>query len=151
MSNTETHTTESPRLEAKTLKLLAAGQRGVLGGLLSSIFLVVGSFVMPVEDTSGPAQLFHRFVPYMRLALAVIIPVGAYLMLGALGRRRWQIVILLLPLAVSFAPASLQRFIGPASLVYLVALLVINREATRVLRAHGIKVGLLGADRSATS
>lgn len=145
-----TDTTDTTKLEAKTLKLLAAGQRGVLGGLLSSILLVAGAFLLPAEDTSRPAQLFHQFVPYMRLALAVIIPVGAYLMLGALGRRRWQIVFLLLPLAAALAPASLQRFVGPASLVYLAALFVINRDATRVLRAHGIKVGLLGADRSET-
>lgn len=146
----DTNTTETPRLEAKRLKVLAAAQRGVLGGLLSSIFLVVGTLLIPAEDTSRPAQFFHSFVPYMRLALAVIIPVGAYLMLGALGRRRWQVVFLLLPLAAALAPASLQPFVGPASLVYLVALLVINRDATRVLRAHGIKVGFLGADRSAT-
>lgn len=146
----DTDTTDTPRLEPKRLKVLAAAQRGVLGGLLSSIFLVVGTFLIPAEDTSRPAQFFHLVVPYMRLALAIVIPVGAYLMLGALGRRRWQVVFLLLPLAAALAPASLQRFVGPASLVYLVALLVINRDATRVLRAHGIKVGFLGADRSAT-
>lgn len=86
----------------------------------------------------------------MRLMLAIMMPVCAYLMLGFLRKGRLQQLVFLIPAVVPFLPARFSAVTLVVTLGYFVALVLLNRSATRVLEAHGIKVGFLGADKSAT-
>ena len=81
------------------------------------------------------ASIVLSFVPYGPIAASIISVIFIYQLAAALKSRvAWLYVIL------AFFP-----------LVSLIALLVINSQATKALKARGLKVGLMGASSSALS
>ena len=81
------------------------------------------------------ASIALSYVSYGQIAAAIISVIFIYQLAAALKSRvAWLYVIL------AFVP-----------LVSLIALLVINSQATKVLKARGLKVGLMGASSSALS
>lgn len=143
--------TPGPRLTAEELKGLARSQRALLQGLLASVCLYfLGAAGFPGPNAEGVDKLLATGIGVMRLMLAIVMPLCAYLMLGFLRKGRLQQLVFLVPAVVPFLPARFSAVILVATLGYFVALVLLNRSATRVLEAHGIKVGFLGADKSAT-
>lgn len=111
---------ETPAPEAMDLHAVAVAQRRVLQGLLANLVVNIAA-----RTTTGALLL---------VALAATLAVVAYNVVWVirlcreLGRKPWLYVV------ASFIP-----------LVSLLAIAGLNSSATKFLKAHGVKVGLLGA------
>ncbi len=105
------------------LREVAKYQRGIIFCILFYLFAVVAQFLLP---------------PELRLFLAI----------GALGLGIVSTVFVFL-LAIKVYNVGLGVFLGILTLVPcigLIVLLTVNGKATAILKANGIRVGLLGAN-----
>ena len=105
------------------LSAVATRQRGVIICLL--LYIAVGIALLAVPKETRPV--------FAAAALGVLILAAVFVFM----------------LAGSVYGTGTGMALGAAALipwVGLVILLVINAKATKILRAHGVKVGLLGAD-----
>ena len=105
------------------LRTIAVRQRVIMYCILAYLVLIVGQFALPPE---------LRLIPAL-LALAVSITAAVFVFMLALALYNTGTGILLGILTL-------------IPLVGLIVLLTINGKATNVLRQHGIRVGLMGAD-----
>ena len=107
------------------LRLIAVRQKVIMYCLLAYIALIIGQFALPVEV---------RIMAGL-LGLCVMITAAVFVFMLSLAVYSTGIGIVL-------GILTLIPFIG------LIPLLVVNGKATNILRAHGIHVGLMGADSS---
>lgn len=104
---------------------IARSQRRILWLLLVSIGVVLGGFVLP--HTGGVSALLYTTFIVIGIVGAVLI----YRLATAMEEPwRWIYVV------CAFIPY-----------VSTVTLLILNVRATSALRARGIRVGLMGADK----
>lgn len=113
------------RIDRPTLRAIAIYQKVILLCILAYVTLFVGQFFVPAE-TKWVLGIF---------GLAVILTATVFVFL--LSTKVYSVVAGVLLGLVTLVPC-----------VGLIALLVINGKATSTLRAHGINVGLIGADLS---
>jgi len=109
--------------EGVDLRAIAVRQRAIMYCILGYIVMILGQFLIP------PGL---RFVPAI-IAMAVSIVAAVFVFMLALSLYGTGIGLLLGVLTL-------------VPLVGLIVLLIINNKATLILRHHGIKVGLMGAD-----
>ena len=114
------YATPAPRND---LRVIANRQRSIMLCILAYIILIVLQFALP------PA--LRLFLGIAVLAVAITAAVYVFMLAMALYNTAAGIVLGILTLV---------------PLVGLIVLLVINGKATTILRSHGIKVGLMGAD-----
>ena len=114
------------RLTRQGLLRVAKDQKGILLCILVYLCMVIGQFAVSPEVRVFPAAI-----------------AGVAAITGAVFVFRLAIRIYSTALGVVLGILTLIPFLG------LFVLLVVNGKATRILRDHGIKVGLLGADTSA--
>ena len=107
------------------IREIAVRQRVVMLCILGYIACVILQFVVP-----GP------------LKLVVALAGAAFSITGAVFVFMLAVAIYSTGLGVVLGILTLIPIIG------LIVLLIVNAKATTILRAHGIKVGLLGADKS---
>lgn len=108
------------------LRNVATYQKGILVCILINLLALLSQFAIPVE-----------YLPMVSVGILLVGLVGA---------------VFVFLLAVKVYGVLLGIVLGLLSLIPLLGLLVlliINGKATKVLKQNGIKVGLLGADRSA--
>jgi len=113
------------RPQRNDLKEIAKRQRAIQICILFYILAIFGQFLLPQE---------LRWIVGL-VALVVIITATVFVFMLALALYSTGVGVLL-------GILTLVPCIG------LIALLIVNGKATNVLRDHGIKVGLLGADPS---
>jgi hypothetical protein len=119
----------TPMPPGPNLKKIAANQRAINLCILAEIFIVI-------------AQISFRTNGMLALALVFSF---AYLAIALTG------AVFLFMLSLSLYNTAAGIALGIFSLVPLlglIILLVLNGKATNILRLHGIRVGLLGADPS---
>lgn len=107
------------------LRNVARYQKGVLVCILVYILLIVSQFFVP--ESLRPLLAF--------VALGVVVAGTVFVFMLAIAMHSVGVGILL-------GLLTLLPCIG------LITLLVVNGQATNVLRQNGIRVGLLGADMS---
>ena len=118
----------TPRPEGisrEDLRQIAGLQRGIMICILVYLIAVVGQFALP-----APMRLL---VGLAMLAVGVVAAVFIFM------------------LAIKLYSTGLGVLLGILTLVPIVALivlLIVNGKATSLLRSHGIRVGLLGANPS---
>jgi len=123
MSNPHLQYATPSNLGRATLRTIATHQRAINLCLLAYIALYVAVFVVP---------------PPLKI-LVVLLLLGV-MITGA-------VFVFLLSLSVySQALGIILGFLALIPLIGLISLRVVNGKATRILRANGIKVGLLGAN-----
>ena len=116
---------EKPMLSRADLRSVATYQKGILVCILAYLLLVALQFALPTE-----VRLF--------LALAAV----------AVSITATVFVFLLATKVYSTGLGVLLGILTLIPCVGLIVLLIINGKATAVLKAHGIRVGLLGASMS---
>lgn len=115
--------TPGPTLD---LRKVAMQQRSIMYCILTEIAVLVAQFAV------------HSSMPVLGLLLSFI-----YLGIAVTG------AVFLFMLAISIYNVALGVVLGILSLVPLLGLLIllmVNGKATKLLRSHGTRVGLLGAD-----
>jgi hypothetical protein len=115
----------APRLSKEDLRSVATYQKVILICILAYLAAAVGRLALP------PALQLLTLLGLM----AVVIVATVFVFMLA-------IKIYNVGLGIAFGILTVIPCIG------LIVLLVINQKATSVLKAHGYKVGLLGADLS---
>jgi hypothetical protein len=105
------------------LRVVATRQKGLIFCILAYLLAVAAQFALP-EELRLLAALF---------ALAVVVAAVVFVFMMALELYGVGIGIVMGVLTL-------------IPLVGLIVLLIINGKATKLLRRHGIKVGLFGAD-----
>lgn len=117
------------QLDKETLRSVAGFQKGVLFSILGQIVAVI---ILMAGGQSLPPMV-------------TILVQG----LAALSAIAGMVFVLLLALKI-YSPvvAVLLAILALAPCIGLICLLVINGKATGILKSHGIKVGLLGANIS---
>ncbi len=111
------------------LRKIAKQQRTLMYCILSEIFILLASMVL--RGSLPPILAILLYLAYVGIAVTATVYVFM--------------------LAISLYNVALGVVLGILTLVPLVGLLIlltVNGKATRVLRAHGVRVGLLGADPS---
>lgn len=126
LNSTQSHlasvTSAMPQLDRSALSSIALYQRGIILGIIVYLLAVVGQFAIP--EAARPL-LGIAIIPFL-LATLVFLFLLACKLYGV-------------------AKGVLLGILGLIPLVGLVVLLIVNGKATQVLRAHGLKVGFLGA------
>jgi hypothetical protein len=115
----------SGRLGREELYRIASYQKAVLLCVLVSLGVVAGQFALPEGST--------------------LLVIAGLAVVGVIS------AVFVFLLATSLFGNGLGAFLGVLTLVPylgLVVLLFVNGKATAVLKEHGIRVGLLGADLS---
>ena len=112
----------------ETLRKVATYQRGVLLCILIQLLTIPVNLVM------------QRSVPELAGLVALVAVLA-----GLVGT---VFVFLLAKNVYSTAVAVLLTILALIPCVGLIILLIVNGKATAIMRKNGIKVGLLGADRS---
>ena len=111
-------------LPARTdLRAIAVRQRAIMFCILAYLILVAAQFAMPQE---------LRIIPSL-LAICVSIAAAVFVFMLALSVYNTAVGIVLGILTL-------------VPLIGLIVLLIINAKATKILRQHGIRVGLMGAN-----
>jgi hypothetical protein len=105
------------------LRAIAVRQRGIMYCILGYLVLVAAQFAVPEE---------LRIIPGL-LALAVSVAAAVFVFMLALS-------------VYNTAAGVILGILTLVPLVGLFILLIINARATKILRQHGIRVGLMGAD-----
>ena len=105
------------------LRTIAVRQKGIMFCILAYITLLIGQFLFPPE----------------------LRPIVGLLALGATLTASVFVFMLALTL-YNTGVGILLGILTLIPIVGLIVLLVINGKATNILRHHGIKVGLMGAD-----
>jgi hypothetical protein len=116
---------DSPRLSRADVRSVAVYQKVILFCILAYIAALVASFAMP------PA--LRLFMGLGMMGVGLVSAVFVFL----LAIKVYNVALGILFGVMTFIPC-----------IGLVTLLVINSKATNVLKAHGYRVGLLGADLS---
>lgn len=116
----------TPELRRVDLRAIAVRQRAVIGCILLYIILAVSGLVIPSSN---------EFLWMAEAVLAFAIVIAA------------SVLAFILALSVYSDPATgvLGGMLIFIPLIGLLILLVINHDATKVLRRHGVRVGMLGA------
>ncbi|MDB5357434.1 MAG: hypothetical protein JWN24_3887 [Phycisphaerales bacterium] len=107
------------------LRVIAVRQKAIMYCILGYVVLIIGQFALPAE------------VRIIATLLAACVSITA------------AVFVFMLALAVYNTATGIA--LGILTLIPLVGLLVlriINSKATNILREHGIRVGLMGADSS---
>jgi hypothetical protein len=112
-------------LDSGTLRSVATYQKGILVCILIYLLLVVGGFFVPNE------------LKWIVGLVALPVLIGATVFVFLLSMKIYSPVVGVLLALLTFIPC-----------VGLIVLLIINSQATSILRRHGISVGLLGANMS---
>lgn len=107
------------------LREVAVRQRAIMLCILGYIVLLVLRFVVPPP--------FNLFALLAAFAVSITAMVFVFMLSVAIYNTGMGIFLGILTLV---------------PLVNLIVLLIINGKATKILREHGIKVGLMGADTS---
>ena len=113
------------RESREDLKSIATFQKGILVCILLYLMAVIGQFALPVE-----ARLFLGLGV---LAVGVVATVFVFLL---------ALKIYSTAVGVTLGILTLIPCVG------LIVLLIVNGKATGILKANGIKVGLIGAKLS---
>jgi hypothetical protein len=105
------------------LRAIAMRQRGIMYCILGYLVLVAAQFAVPEQ---------LRIIPGL---LALVVSVAA------------AVFVFMLALSVyNTAAGVVLGILTLVPLIGLIILLIINARATKILRQHGIRVGLMGAD-----
>jgi hypothetical protein len=107
------------------LRVIAVRQKAIMYCILGYIVLIIGQFALPAE--------VRIFATLLAGCVSITAAVFVFMLALAVYNTGTGIVLGILTLI---------------PLVGLIVLLVINSKATNILRAHGIRVGLMGADSS---
>jgi len=113
---------------ARDIRAIARGQRGVIACILANI---VGMIVL-----MATRQYTEPFAGFVGLAILAFAAVNLYFA-APLGYRVGSVI-----LGVGAGLASLIPCVG------LLALVLINQRATKILRAAGLRVGFFGVSSS---
>jgi hypothetical protein len=105
------------------LRTIAVRQRGIMFCILGYLVLVAAQFAVPEE---------LRIIPAL-LAVAVSVAAAVFVFMLALS-------------VYNTAAGIVLGILTLVPLIGLIILLIINARATRILRQHGIRVGLMGAN-----
>ena len=116
---------EKPMLSRDDLRSVATYQKGILLCILAYLLLVVLQFALPPD------------VRFFLLLAAAALTITATVFVFLLATKVYST-----GLGILLAILTLIPCIG------LIVLLIINGKATAVLKAQGIRVGLLGANMS---
>ena len=118
-----------PTLAPEQVRTIAARQKRIMVCIL--VYLVVTSLAMAARSSLPPE--LHPIVMVGLMVLGVILAGFTSMLtteLYGMAKMILLTIVMLIP------------FIG------VIALLVVNGKATRILRDHGIRVGLMGAKAS---
>jgi hypothetical protein len=105
------------------LRVIATRQRAIMFCILGYIIAIIGQFALPPE--------MRFIVGIIAIGLSITASVFVFMLAIALYSTGTGIVLGILTLV---------------PLIGLFVLLTVNGKATNLLRQHGIKVGLMGAD-----
>ena len=113
------------RPQRNDLRDIARRQRAIMLCILAEIVLIICYVVLP-----DPLKLFARIAIFAAQITAMVF---VFMLAIAIYNTGVGIVLGILTLI---------------PLIGLIVLLIVNGKATNILRQHGIKVGLMGADMS---
>lgn len=121
-----------PPFTRQDLVQIAGSQRAIISLILVNVFFAIcfGIAVPLIMEGPGsmPGPLLYWVGQGVILVLNIIAAVFIYRLAKALHKTAWVYAV------AAFFPC-----------VGLIALLMINFQATRMLRKHGVRVGLMGA------
>jgi hypothetical protein len=115
------------------IRKVGLAQRRIMWIILVAILLII-SFVFGAAITphNGPAMfLVFGLLTVIRLAFIVFMMIGVYQLAAALEAGTLACVLYCIAMIIPC--------------INLIVLLVVNQQATTLLKRHGIKVGLMGA------
>jgi hypothetical protein len=120
------------------LKKIATQQRAIMFCILAEILIIVLQIILGTALAPAPGAK-NPFLPFLMLLsfayLAVVVAGAVFIFMLAISLYNTGVGILLGILVL-------------VPLVGLIVLLIVNGKATKLLREHGVKVGLMGADPS---
>lgn len=125
------HLVGSGHESRERLRAVASRQRFVQFAVLFNIFATIGFNVLP-----------QIVVP------TVLVLVGMYALVFLVLALQVTAVVRLASILQGTGAAILYGLLMFLPCISLIALLVINQQATRLLQQNGIRVGLMGADPS---
>jgi len=115
------------------VRKLAIRQRWLVWMVLLSIVMQALPFVLDAYfSPSAGARLLYMIAIFAQFAALLLVAVGAIFIMLADGTH---VVVIVLAAILLFAPCG-----------GILILLLINRRATRLLRAAGLRVGLMGVN-----
>jgi hypothetical protein len=125
-----TYATPQPQSPVRAVGLAQRRIMWVILGAILLMFSFVGGFILVPQNSTTTLGML-ALIGLLRLALIVLMMVGVYQLAAALGSSMTARVL--------FVLAMLIPFVG------LLVLLVLNQQATTLLRRHNVRVGLMGA------
>ena len=117
------------------MRAVGVAQRQIMWVILISIALTVAlvarGVVMATPAPGAELWMMLAVIVVVRVGMIVLMMVGVYRLTTALHMGMTARVLYML--------AMLVPYLG------IILLLIVNQKATKLLNAHGIKVGLMGA------
>jgi hypothetical protein len=119
------------------LHRVAKYQQWFLFAVLINVVIFAVAMASAFEILSPPAGVL-RGLGYVRFAMCIFMSIATFL----LAKQFWHVVIATIFVAMNWVPIAMPA----TSFIWLIVLIILNRQSTTLLQKWGIQVGLLGAN-----